>query len=93
MVLEASSKNSTLTWVTPPLEPVLPKTLITLAKVTGVLASYKKKMTNVNICCSSRKVSLQKKTYHFDVLLNVICIVRKEKKKEEEKRNRRNLVL
>ena len=91
MVLEASSKNSTLTWVTPPLEPVLPKTLITLAKVTGVLASYKK-MTNVNICCSSREVSLQK-TYHFDVLLNVICIVRKEKKKEEEKRNRRNLVL
>lgn len=40
MVLEESSKNSTLTWVTPPLEPVLPRTLITLAKVTGVLVSY-----------------------------------------------------
>lgn len=39
MVLEVSSKNSTLTWVTPPLEPVLPNTLITLAKVTGVLVS------------------------------------------------------
>lgn len=39
MVLEVSSKNSTLTWVTPPLEPVLPRTLMTLAKVTGVFES------------------------------------------------------
>ncbi len=42
MVLEVSSKNSTLTWVTPPLEPVLPRTLITFASVTGVLVSYEK---------------------------------------------------
>lgn len=39
IVLDESSKNSTLTWVTPPLEPVLPKTLITFAKVTGVFES------------------------------------------------------
>ena len=40
MVLEESSTNSTRTWVTPPLEPVLPNTLMTLAKVTGVLVSW-----------------------------------------------------
>lgn len=41
MVLDESSMNSTLTWVTPPLEPVLPKTFLTLANVTGVLVSCK----------------------------------------------------
>ena len=39
------------------------------------------------------KFHCTKKTYNFDVLLNVFCIVRKQKKKEEEKRNTRNLVL
>ena len=39
MLREVSSKNSTLTWVTPPREPVLPITLITLANVTGVFVS------------------------------------------------------
>lgn len=37
--LEVSSMNSTRTWVTPPLEPVLPRTLMTLASLTGVLVS------------------------------------------------------
>lgn len=81
MVLEASSKNSTLTWVTPPLEPVLPKTLITLAKVTGVLASYKKKMTNVNICCSSREVSLYKKNIPFWCIIKCDLYSKKGKEK------------
>ena len=39
IVLVVSSKNSTRTWVTPPREPVRPRTLITLARVTGVLVS------------------------------------------------------
>jgi len=43
IVLEVSSRNSTLTWVTPPLEPVLPRTLITFAKITGVLESCSEK--------------------------------------------------
>lgn len=34
---EESSMNSTRTWVTPPREPVLPRTLTTLASLTGVL--------------------------------------------------------
>ena len=39
MLREVSSKNSTLTCVTPPRDPVLPITLITLANVTGVFVS------------------------------------------------------
>jgi hypothetical protein len=34
-----SSMNSTRTWVTPPREPVRPRTFVTLASLTGVLES------------------------------------------------------
>jgi hypothetical protein len=36
MEREVSSMNSTRTWVTPPREPVRPRTLVTLASLTGV---------------------------------------------------------
>lgn len=41
-----SSMNSTRTWVTPPREPVRPRTLMTLANLTGVLVSYRKTVSN-----------------------------------------------
>jgi len=37
MLLVVSSMNSTLTWVTPPREPVRPKTRVTFTSLTGTL--------------------------------------------------------
>ena len=55
IVREVSSKNSTRTWVTPPREPVLPKTLMTLAKVTGVLLSILTVLELMELVCFLNK--------------------------------------
>lgn len=72
MVLEVSSKNSTLTWVTPPLEPVLPRTLITFAKVTGVLESCNK----INVTESWVHVSMVNSTTNWDIEGLIYSIIR-----------------
>lgn len=60
---DSSSMNSTRTWVTPPLEPVRPRTLMTLASLIGVLLSCftlvlfnKKLYMHVHLCSRKRSI-------------------------------------
>ncbi len=99
IVREVSSKNSTRTWVTPPREPVLPKTLMTLAKVTGVLLSILTVLELMELVCFLNKrikniklinmktvyyIPMQLLTYrNMPTLLEVVQTEVKKKKVDE----------
>jgi hypothetical protein len=74
---EVSSMNSTRTWVTPPLDPVRPRTLVTLANLTGCLAeSYTSRVqVKRNRVVSELPSSITEKRRDVPFLRVEVCVV------------------
>jgi hypothetical protein len=106
MDLEVSSRNSTRTWVTPPRDPVRPRTLMTRASLTGCLevwASYKRQSKTAIAYAATTAPAPARPQYSPDQQHNgparqhdemkvPSAFVRKGKEGEERKARRRTML-